>query len=297
LRVAVAGATGVLGRATLPALGAAGHEVVGLARSVPDDRSDLLTVDVLDRGALLRFAASWKPDAIVHLATAIPAEINPRRIATQFATTNRLRTEGTRNLADAAEAAGDARLISQSISFVYRPAPGLATEDDPLWEAPIMDPVVPSIVELERQTLSCTGAVLRFGHLYGPGTAFASDGSMGVGAAKRKLPVLSSGGRESIFSFIHADDAGEAIAAAVDRGAGGVFNVVDDDPAPVSEWLPALAAARGGKAPRSLPAALARPLIGPYGVAFMTALRGASNAKAKAELGWAPAIPSWRDGF
>ncbi len=271
--------------------------MVGLARSAPGDRSDLVALDLFDREGLLGFARSWKPEAIVHLATAIPAEINPRRVGRDFAPTNRLRTEGTRNLADAATEAGGARLISQSIGFVYRPGPGLAVETDPLWSEPVMEPVVPAIVELERIAGTAGGAVLRFGQLYGPGTAFDATGSMGRAAASRKMPILHSGGRESTFSFIHTEDAALAVVAALDRGAAGTFNVVDDDPAPVSEWLPALAAARGGRPPHRLPALLARPLIGPYGVAYMTGLRGASNARAKAELGWSPSIPSWRDGF
>ena len=161
-----------------------------------------------------------------------------------------------------------------------------------------MDPVVPSLAELERRTLAAPGGtVLRFGHLYGPGTSFAPGGSMADSAAKRKLPILHSGGRESTFSFVHADDAAGAVVAALESGATGVFNVADDEPAKVSEWLPELARARGGKPPRSMPAVLARPMVGPYGVAFMTELRGASNAKAKAELGWSPSIPSWREGF
>ena len=213
MRVAVAGATGVLGRSTMPALTAAGHDVVGLARRTPGDRDDLVPIDLFDRDALLGFASSWQPEAIVHLATAIPAEINPRRVARDFELTNRLRTEGTANLAAAAEAAGGARLISQSICFVYRPASGLATEEDPLWTDPVMEPVVPSLTELERQTLALPGgAVLRFGHLYGPGTAYAPGGSMADSAAKRKLPILRSGGRELTFSFVHTDDAGSAVA-------------------------------------------------------------------------------------
>ncbi len=201
----------------MPALAAAGHDVVGLARNTPGDRDDLVSLDLFDRDGLLGFAASWKPEAIVHLATAIPAEINPRRIARDFELTNRLRTAGTANLAAAANVAGGARLISQSICFVYRPAPGLAREDDPLWHDPIMDPVVPAVAELERVTLAAPGGgtVLRFGHLYGPGTAYAPGGGMSGAAAARKLPILRSGKGESTFSFVHAADAGAAIVAAV----------------------------------------------------------------------------------
>jgi nucleoside-diphosphate-sugar epimerase len=293
----VAGATGVLGKASVPALRSSGHEVVGLARTVPAGRDDVVAVDILDRDAVIGFAADWRPEAIVHLATAIPADLNPRRIAVEFAPTNRLRTTGTANLAAAAEESG-ARLISQSICFVYAPGPGLADEAEPLWDSPLMDAVVPSVTELENRTLGTDGgAVLRFGHLYGPGTAFEPDGGLGAAAAQRKLPILRSRRGESTFSFIHAGDAGTAVAAVIDRGATGVFNIADDEPATVSEWLPALAAARGGKRPRSLPSWVARPLVGAYGIAFMTGLRGASNARAKAELGWAPAIASWREGF
>lgn len=299
MRIAVAGATGVLGRAALPALNAAGHDVIGLARNVLGERSDLVGIDVLDREALIGFARSWKPEVVVHLATAIPASPNPRRIARDFALTNRLRTEGTRNLADAATEAGDARLIAQSVAFLYAPSPGPAHEDDRLWggEDCVMEPVVPGIAELERLTGAAGGIVLRFGHLYGPGTAFAKTGAIGKAAAAGRMPILRNRGREAVFSFLHADDAATSIVAAVDRVVAGTYNVVDDDPAPVSAWLPALAAAYGGRTPRSLPASLARPMIGAYGVAFMTELRGASNAKAKAELGWSPSIPTWREGF
>lgn len=297
MRVAIAGATGVLGRAATAALQASGHEVTGLARRVPPGSPDLVAVDLLDRDAVIRFAEERRPEVLVHLATAIPTNPNPRRIATEFAATNRLRTTGTANLAAAAETGG-ARLVSQSIAFVYAPAAGLAVEDDPLWSEPVMNPVVPSVAELEQRTLALPGgAVLRFGHLYGPGTAFAADGGFGRSAAAHRIPVLRSRDGESTFSFIHADDAGAAVAATIDRGVSGVFNVIDDDPAPVSEWLPALAAARGGKRPSTVPAWVARPLVGPYGIAFMTRLRGAANAKARSELDWSPSISSWREGF
>jgi len=297
VRVAVAGATGVLGRAATSALRSSGHEVTGLARRVPAGAADLVVLDILDRDAVLTFAAEHRPEAIVHLATAIPADLNPRRIATEFAATNRLRTTGTANLAAAAESVG-ARLTSQSICFVYAPGTGLASEEDPLWQDRVMDAVVPSVVELEQRTLATAGgAVLRFGHLYGPGTMFAAGGAFGQAAAARKLPIVHSRAGESTFSFIHADDAGAAVAATVDRGASGTFNIADDDPAPVSDWIRSLAAARGGKPPLSVPAWVARPLVGAYGIALMTSLRGASNARAKSELGWSPSIPSWREGF
>ena len=299
MRVAVAGATGVLGRAALPALRDAGHEVRGFARSVPEDRDDLVSLDLFDRDALLKLAREWQPEAILHIATAIPPAVDPRRAVEQFGPTNRLRTEGTANLVAAAEAAGGARLIAESIAFMNRPGEGLAGEEDPLRDQPgdIMEPIATAVAELERRTVDAGGTVLRFGWFYGPGTGLAADGGLGRAVAERKLPILTRRGRSSTFSFIHTSDAAAALVAAVGRDVSGVFNIVDDDPATAAEWMPALAAAYGGKPPRRLPAWLARPMAGAYGVAFMTELRGASNVKAKAELGWAPSIPSWREGF
>jgi nucleoside-diphosphate-sugar epimerase len=288
----------VLGRAAMPALRAAGHEVRGFARSA-DGSEDVTALDLLDRDGVLALARDWRPEAIVHLATAIPKEPGRRNVATAFAATNRLRTEGTRILVEAAEAAGGARLVSQSIAFVNVPGDGPASEDVPLRSDPA-DPLTGAaapIAELERLTLEAAGAVLRFGQLYGPGTMFAADGAIGRMAAAGRMPILHRHGRSSVFSFVHADDAAAAIVAVLAAGASGVFNVVDDEPANVDEWLPVLAASLGGRNPRRLPALLARPMVGAYGVAFMTDLRGATNAKAKAELGWQPHVPSWRQGF
>ncbi len=298
MRVIVAGATGVLGRATMPKLRAAGHEVRGFARN-PDGQQDVVALDLLDRGAVLALAADWRPEAIVHLATEIPTEAGRGDVAAQFAATNRLRTEGTRILLDAAEAGGGAKLIAQSIAFVNVTGDGPADEDVPLRDDP-GDPLTMAarpIAELERLTLEADGIVLRFGQLYGPGTMFAVDGGFSRLAARGRLPILHRRGRSSTFSFVHADDAGSAVVAAIASDTRGVFNIVDDEPATVDEWLPVLAAARGGRKPRRIPSWLARPMAGAYGVAFMTDLRGATNAKAKAELGWTPQVPSWRQGF
>jgi nucleoside-diphosphate-sugar epimerase len=299
MRVAVAGATGVLGRATVPLLREEGHEVRGFARGVPAGDEGLVAVDLLDRDAVLGFARDWRPEAILHLATAIPHDLQPRRAVEQFAPTNRLRTEGTRNLIAAAEAAGGARLVSQSIAFMSAPGPGPAGEEVPLrdGEDDVLAPIVAPVAELERLTLDAGGTVLRFGQLYGLGTAFARDGGIGAAAARGRMPVVTRHGHSSVFSMVHADDAATAIAAALRSGARGIFQIVDDEPAEVGEWLPALAAALGGPSPRRVPAWLARPMIGAYGVAYMCELRGASNAKAKRELGWEPSIPSWREGF
>ena len=219
MRVAVAGATGVLGRATLPALREAGHEVRGFARSVPEGRPDLVSLDLFDRDALLELARDWRPEAILHIATAIPPAVDPRRAVEQFGPTNRLRTEGTANLVAAAEAAGGARLISESIAFMNLPGEGLAGEEDPLRDRPgdVMEPIATPVAELERRTVEAGGTVLRFGWFYGPGTGLAADGGLGRAVAARKLPILTRRGRSSTFSFIHVSD---AAAALVDPAAG-----------------------------------------------------------------------------
>lgn len=298
MRVAVAGATGVLGRAALPALAAAGHEVRGFSRS--GGGGDLIALDLLDRDAVVGFAREWRPDALVHLATAIPARIKRRGIARQFELTNRLRGEGTRNLIAAADAAGGARLIAQSVAFAVADGPGLADERVPIATGPasILGRTSDAIAELERVTVEAGGVVLRFGQLLGPGTSFAGDGAIGAPAGRGMLPIIHRDGRESAFSFTHPRDAAVAVVAALERPeAAGVYNIVDDEPAPGSVWIPELARALGSsRVPRRMPAWLARPLIGSYAVRFVTELRGSSNERAKSELGWSAAIP-WRDGF
>jgi len=297
LKVAIAGATGVLGRATLPALRDAGHEVRGLARRPPAGDPDLIALDILDRDALLAFAREWRPEAIIHLATAIPENIKPRSAEKQFEATNRLRTEGTRNLLEAAREAGSRRFVAESISFAVAPGEGLADEEAPLWRDGAMGRIVTAVAELERLTLDAGGVVLRFGLLAGAGTAYADGGSIGGPAGKGMLPIIHRGGTEATSSFTHPADAATAVLAALERDVTGVFNIVDDEPAPTSEWLPVLDEARGAKRrPMRVPVALVRPLIGSYGADFMTKMRGASNAKAKRELGWEPRV-SWREAF
>jgi nucleoside-diphosphate-sugar epimerase len=297
MRVTIAGATGVLGRAAIPVFTGAGHEVRGLARHPSPGDESMVAIDILDRESLVGFAREWRPEALVHLATAIPSDLKPWGVAKQFAATNRLRTEGTRNLLAAAEAAGCERFAAQSIAFAVAPGDGLADEGAPLWTDGQMGEIVSVVAELERLTADVGGAVLRYGQLHGPGTIFAADGTMGKAAARGMLPIVHRGGHVSTFSFTHPHDAATATLAAVERDATGVFNVVDDEPVETSEWIPALARERGAKRePRRVPAWLARPLAGSYGVTFMTELRGADNAKAKRELGWAPSI-GWREGF
>ncbi len=276
-------------------LNAAGHTTIGLARSARRAAPDTVVADALDRAALAKAVDQAAPDVVVNLLTAIPAEINPRRLAADFALTNRLRTEGTRNLVAAAPGA---RIISQGLAYAYQPGPGLADEDASLWttDPPRQYvPVLAALRELEETTAGAAGLVLRFGHLYGPGSVFAADGSYVRQARAGRLPIVGDGG--AVFSFTHADDAASAIVSALDRDVSGVLNIVDDTPTPVLEWLPGLARLLDAPAPRRVPAALARLAVGGFGVAFMTRLRGADNCRARLRLNWRPRYTSWQDGF
>ncbi|WP_027934644.1 NAD-dependent epimerase/dehydratase family protein [Amycolatopsis thermoflava] len=288
MRVLVAGGSGVIGRRLVPLLRAVGHDVATLSRSDG--------VDALDPAAVRRAVRDAAPDVVVNMLTAIPRELDPRKLASQFALTNRLRTEGTRNLLDAA---GGARIISQGLAYGYQPAPGPAGEDAPLWTVGTpkqFAPVLNALRELEDLTTGAGGLVLRIGHLYGPGTIYAADGSFARQVRAGKVPLV--GGGHATFSFTHADDAASAVVAALDRPeVTGVLNVVDDCPAELREWLPAYARLLGAPAPKRAPAALARLAVGGWGVAFMNQLRGADNARARMRLDWRPRYPSWSDGF
>jgi len=307
MRVFVAGATGTIGRRLVPSLVEAGHEVTGMTRS--PDKADALRAagaepaacDALDAEALRGAVAAAKPEVVVHELTAIPPAFNPRRMAEEFAPTNRLRTEGTRNLVDAAVAAGARRVVAQSIAFAYAPTgEWVKTEDDELFlDAPeSFRSTIEAVQALEAAVLGeegVEGLVLRYGFFYGAGTSYASDGFIAEQVRRRRFPVGGRGtGR---FSFIHLEDAVRATVAAVEGGPPGKYNVVDDDPAPVSDWLPAYAAALGAPTPRRLPGWLVRLVAGPYALYTMTELRGASNARARERLGWAPQLSSWRQGF
>jgi 2-alkyl-3-oxoalkanoate reductase len=304
MRVFLAGATGAIGRPLVRMLVAEGHQVTGMTRSPA--KADALraagaepaVADALDAGAVERAVVAAHPDVVVHQLTAIPARIDPRRFARDFAQTDRLRTEGTRVLVDAARAVG-AGIVAQSIAFTYAPGPPgtVHTEGDPL----ITDPpegfrrTAAAALELESRVLDADGQVLRYGYFYGPGTAVSRAGSIGREVSRRRMPIV--GGGTGVWSFIHIEDAARATVAALTRDGSGVFNVVDDEPAPVREWLPALAESLGAPRPLRVPAFIARPLAGGWGVAAMTTLQGASNALAKRELGWRPGYPSWRGGF
>ena len=302
MRVLVAGATGVIGRRMVPLLRAVGHDVLGLARpggntaALTASGAEPVVADVLDREGLRRAVRRAAPDVVVNMLTAIPAEIDPKHLARDFALTNRLRTEGTRNLIDAA---AGARIISQGLAYAYQPAEGLADEDAPLWRTGTPKqfvPVLDALVELERLTTQVDGLVLRLGHLYGPGSIYAAHGSFLRQVRAGKVPLV--GGGNAVFSFTHTDDVATAVAAGLDKpDVTGVLNIVDDRPAPLHEWLPKLAEMLHAPAPKKAPAALARLAVGSWGVAFMNELRGADNTRARLHLDWRPRYASAAEGF
>jgi nucleoside-diphosphate-sugar epimerase len=299
VRVFVAGATGVIGAPLVRELVAAGHEVTGTSRrergaaEIRAAGAEAAAVDALDAGALRQAVVAARPEVVVHQLTDFPDRIRPRQNYT--AATSRLRVEGTRNLVEAARAAGARRIVAQSIAIIYEPTGGpVKDEDAPLVDA---DPVGAAVAELERLVLGAEGmegVVLRYGWLYGAGTWYSREGSYGVDARRRMLPIVGDG--EGLFSFVHVEDAATATVAAIERGAPGVYNVVDDEPAPMREWVPAFAAAIGAPRPMRIPLWLTRVLGGKMAVRAAD-LRGASNEKAKRELGWRPRYPTWRQGF
>jgi nucleoside-diphosphate-sugar epimerase len=305
MRVLLAGATGVIGVPLVRALVAAGHEVFGLTRrqelsaSLEREGASPLVCDVFDRERLREVAVAARPEAVIHQLTALPKRIHPRRVRRQLAPTNRLRTEGTRHLLEAARAAGASRFLAQSVAFGYAPGAGdrLREPDDPLLtDVPAaFAELVGAVASLEEQTTSARdlgGTVLRYGFFTGPGTVYAEDGTFAEDVRRRRVPILGAG--SGVFSFIHVDDAADATVAAL-TSPQGVYNVVDDGPAPVREWLPAYARALGAPPPRRVPRWLGRLVGGPYAVYLMCELPGVSNAGAKAGLGWRPVHPSFVD--
>ena len=306
MRVFVAGASGAIGRPLVPRLVAAGHEVTGTTRS--EERAGAIRAagaravicDALDADALRAAVVDAAPQVVVHELTSLPHRFNPRD-KQMYAPTNRVRREGTRNLIAAAQVAGAQRLVCESIAFAYATGerPEVKEEDAPLaLEAPLpFGDSVRAIDEMERAVLGAEGLegiVLRYGWFYGPGTYFADDGSLARDVRRRRLPVIGKG--IGLYSFVHVDDAASATVAAVERGAPGVYNVVDDEPAPQREWLSVYADAIGAKKPLRVPVWVARLAMGK--IATMADVQaGASNAKARRELGWGPRWPSWRQGF
>jgi nucleoside-diphosphate-sugar epimerase len=305
LRIFLAGASGTLGRRLVPQLVARGHDVVGTTRSRADELRALgaepTILDPLDASAVREAVVRAQPDVVVHQLTALSGLGLERNFDKAFAMTNRLRTEGTDHLIAAARAAGARRLVWQSYAgWPYaRDGGPLKTEDDPLDPDPPADvrESLAAIRHLEQAVIGARdmeGLVLRYGGFYGPGTSLEPGGQHLELIQKRKFPIGGDGA--GIWSFVHIDDAAAATVAAIEGGPPGIYNIVDDDPAAVSEWLPALAAQIGAPAPRRVPGWLVRLAGGAQAHSMMTRTRGASNAKAKGELGWQPAH-SWRDSF
>jgi nucleoside-diphosphate-sugar epimerase len=306
MKVFVAGATGAIGTQLVPRLVAAGHEVHAMTRSEGKQASLRslgavpVVADALVADQVAEAVGQVKPDVIVHELTAI-GSLDVRHFDRDFAMTNRLRIEGTDHLLSAAQAVGVERFVAQSYFTAYaRTGSHLKSEDDPFDPTPPreMRQTIAAIRHVEEAVLGATwttGIVLRYGAFYGPGTNLAPGGDQRELVRQRKYPIIGDGG--GVWSFIHVADAADATVAAVERGEAGVYNIADDDPARVSEWLPALAEDLGVKKPMRVPRFLGRLLAGETAVAMETELRGMSNAKAKRELGWQPAHSTWRPGF
>jgi 2-alkyl-3-oxoalkanoate reductase len=300
MRVFVAGASGAIGARLVPQLVQRGHEVIGTSRSPKKAErlralgAEPVALDVLDPDAVRKAVAAAEPDAIVHQATALTGASDLKHFDKTFAQTNRLRTEGTDALLAAGRSAGVNRFVVQSYAgWPYARVGGpVKTEEDPLDPEPAaeMRETLAAIRHLEAAVLAEGGIVLRYGGFYG-----SPDDPQLELVRKRQFPLVGDGG--GVWSFVHLDDAASATVLALERDKTGIYNIVDDDPAPVREWLPALATVLEAKPPRKVPRWLARLVAGESGVVLMTESRGASNAKAKAELGWTLRYPSWRQGF
>lgn len=303
MRVFVAGAAGAIGTRLVPKLVGHGHEVVASSRTPEKAKllrslgAQAVIVDGLDAVAVGEAIARAEPDVIVHQMTALAGKGDLRRFDKWFARTNELRTKGTEHLLAAADAAGVPRFVAQSYTGWNNARDGgpVKIEDDPFDAEPAkaQSETLAAIRYLEHAVLAAPleGIVLRYGNFYGPG---ASE-SLVESVRKRQLPVVGDGA--GVWSWIHVDDAAAATVAAVERGTRGVYSIVDDDPAPVAEWLPFLAAAVGAKPPLHVPVWFGRVAAGEVAVRFMTEARGSSNAKAKRELGWEPVWRSWQQGF
>jgi nucleoside-diphosphate-sugar epimerase len=303
MRIFVAGATGAVGRRLVPRLLARGHSVVGTTRSRDKARAlealgaEAVVVDGLDAAGIGEAVARAEPDAIIHQMTALAGKPDLRRFDKWFAGTNALRTRGTENLLAAAQATGVKRVVVQSFIGWNNARTGgpVKTESDPLdpeplkWQRESLAAI--RFIETTVPAAPLDGIVLRYGALYGPG---GSDDLVELVKA-RKFPLV--GDARGVWSFTHVDDAATAAIVAAEQGGNGVYNVVDDEPAPTAVWLPALAESVGAKPPHRVPVWLARIVAGEVPVRWMTEGRGASNARFKADFGWEPIWSSWRDGF
>ncbi len=308
MRVFVAGSTGAVGKSLVPLLLERGHEVVALSRTSQKAKglealgAKVAVADALDRDGLTAAIRRAEPEVIIHQLTALAGVVNFKKFDEEFALTNRLRTEVTDTMLTAARLVGARRFIAQSFCgwpFAREGGP-VKTEEDPLDSNPPASftrtlAAIRYLEEAVRRTTDLEALALRYGIFYGPGTAIAKNGSIVELIRKRRIPIVGDG--TGIWSFIHIQDASRATVAAMSRGAPGVYNVVDDEPAPVSTWLPFLADALGAKPPRRVPVWIGKLAIGDGGVSMMTKVRGGSNAKAKRDLQWQPIYPSWRRGF
>jgi nucleoside-diphosphate-sugar epimerase len=305
MRVFLAGASGAIGTPLVRQLVAAGHETTGITSR--EEKVDgirragarAIVCDALDRPAVEAAVGEARPDVVINQLTRLPQKYNPRSI--DYGPTNEVRAEGGTNLIAGARGAGARRFITQSIAFIYAPEgePIKDEEGRPFEDAPPpFDEGVRALLGHEREVLELEdmqGVVLRYGQFYGPATYFAPGGSIAEQVRKRRFPVVGKG--TGISSFIHVEDAAGATVAALEHGPPGIYNVVDDEPSPLREWLPVYAEALGAKPPRSVPRWLARLVGGRMAAAMAIGMRGASNQKAKDLLEWTPGYPSWRQGF
>jgi nucleoside-diphosphate-sugar epimerase len=306
MRVFVAGASGAVGRPLLPQLVAARHTVVALTRvpsrmaAIAATGAEAVVGDVFDREGLIAAVRAAMPDAIINQLTDLPAAINPRQLDAIYERNNRVRREGTRNLIAAAVQSGVRRFVVQSMATWYRPEGGLIkSESDPLWtDAP--EPIgeaVRTVAAMETSVMRETpiAVVLRYGGFYGAGTWYTPGGEIARRIKSRGLPIIGDGA--GITSFVHVDDAASAAVAALSARASSIYNVVDDDPAPAAEWIHVYAAAIGAPRPLKVPAFIARLAFGKALTTWMTTMRGASNAKIAADLGWRPRHRTWREAI
>jgi nucleoside-diphosphate-sugar epimerase len=307
MRIFLAGATGVIGRPLIPALVEAEHEVTALTRrpAWADELSAMgakpVVGDVFDAAWLRDSVVQARPEVVIQHLTSLPQNLSPRNTRAAYASNDRVRGIGGANLLAAAKAAGARRYLAQNVCFMYSiEGPEMLDEGAPL-AADAPDPYGRSVrvhLEMERAIVESTvleGLVLRFGFWYGPGTTFEPNGYTADQVRRRRYPVVGNG--KGLFPFVHIDDVVAATLAAVKQGPAGIYNVCDDDPAPMREWLPLYAQVLGAPTPLRVPPWLVSLVAGSFLAAQAQAMRGVSNAKAKEHLGWHPKYESWREGF
>jgi len=308
MRVFIAGASGAVGRRLVPLAVSAGHQVTGMTRfedkasGLRASGAEAVVADALDRAAVVAAVSKATPEVVVHQLTALSSFTNLRRFDREFEATNLPRTQGTANLIAAAHTADAHRFVAQSFAgWLYARSGGpVKTEEDELDPdpPPKFQGTLDAIRYLERAALvaeGLDGVVLRYGAFYGPGTSLGEGGKYLEAVRQRRFPIIGDG--TGAWSFIHIDDVASATLSAIERGAAGIYNIVDDEPAAAPEWLPLLASAIGAPPPRHIPAWLGRLLVGEHGLAIMNEVRGASNLKVKQEFAWQPRYASWREGF